>query len=98
MACTKYRYVFALLACAGMAIIYGVKVNLSVAVVAMVNHTALAEMAEVEAAQHHQVDAHAHGNVTDGGEEEPLVCMSHAGNGSEGGADKEVSPMERELR
>ena len=36
------RYVFAALAGAGMAIIYGLKVNLSIAIVAMVNHTALA--------------------------------------------------------
>ena len=34
---------FSLLASAGMAIIYGFKVNLSVAIVAMVNHTAIKE-------------------------------------------------------
>ena len=41
------RYVFAVLSSIGMAIIYGLKVNLSVAIVAMVNTTA----------QHHQVGA-----------------------------------------
>ena len=95
MGCTKYRYVFALLACAGMAIIYGVKVNLSVAIVAMVNHMALAEAAAIEGAGSHNTGHHGGGhhglNVTDGGEDEDdaLVCMSHAGNGTEG-AEKEV--------
>eukprot|EP00092_Neocalanus_flemingeri_P031916 GFUD01034672.1.p1 GENE.GFUD01034672.1~~GFUD01034672.1.p1 ORF type:complete len:490 (+),score=95.67 GFUD01034672.1:74-1543(+) len=40
--CLKWRYVFAILGSMGMAIIYGLKVNLSVAMVAMVNHTAVA--------------------------------------------------------
>jgi len=38
----KYRYVFAVLGSMGMAIIYGLKVNLSVAIVAMINQTAVA--------------------------------------------------------
>ena len=38
---TTPRYVTAVLGSMGMAIIYGLKVNLSVAIVAMVNHTAL---------------------------------------------------------
>jgi hypothetical protein len=33
----RWRLVFAILGCAGMAITYGLKVNLSVAIVAMVN-------------------------------------------------------------
>ena len=37
----KTRYLFAVLGSAGMAIIYGLKVNLSVAIVAMVNQTAI---------------------------------------------------------
>ena len=37
----KYRTLFAILGAAGMAIIYGFKVNLSVAIVAMVNQTAI---------------------------------------------------------
>ena len=37
----KARYLFAVLGSAGMAIIYGLKVNLSVAIVAMVNQTAI---------------------------------------------------------
>ena len=40
----NFRYVFAILGSMGMAIIYGLKVNLSVAMVAMVNHTAVAAM------------------------------------------------------
>ncbi|KAE8741674.1 hypothetical protein FOCC_FOCC012795 [Frankliniella occidentalis] len=40
------RYVFAVLGSIGFAIIYGLKVNLSVAIVAMVNHTALAALAQ----------------------------------------------------
>jgi MFS transporter, ACS family, solute carrier family 17 (sodium-dependent inorganic phosphate cotransporter), other len=36
------RYLFALLGSVGFAIIYGLKVNLSVCIVAMVNNTALA--------------------------------------------------------
>jgi len=36
------RYVFAILGCIGFGIIYGLKVNLSVAIVAMVNQTAVA--------------------------------------------------------
>ncbi|XP_046405692.1 putative inorganic phosphate cotransporter isoform X2 [Ischnura elegans] len=38
------RYIMAMLSSIGIAIIYGLKVNLSVAIVAMVNHTALAQM------------------------------------------------------
>ena len=38
-----WRFVFALLGSVGMAIIYGLKVNLSVAIVAMVNQTAVKE-------------------------------------------------------
>lgn len=37
----KWRYIFAILGSMGMAIIYGLKVNLSVALVAMVNHSAI---------------------------------------------------------
>ena len=36
-----FRYVFSVLGGVGMAIIYGLKVNISVAIVAMVNHTAI---------------------------------------------------------
>ncbi|GAB0094293.1 major facilitator superfamily transporter 3 [Sergentomyia squamirostris] len=39
------RYILALLGSVGMAIIYGLKVNLSVAMVAMLNHTALSQAA-----------------------------------------------------
>ncbi|XP_022227411.2 sialin [Drosophila obscura] len=42
------RYVLALLGSIGMAIVYGLKVNLSVAMVAMVNHTAIKELNELQ--------------------------------------------------
>nr|XP_027234251.1 sialin-like isoform X4 [Penaeus vannamei] len=38
------RWVMAVLGCIGFMIVYGLKVNLSVAIIAMVNHTAVAEM------------------------------------------------------
>ena len=37
----NYRMIFALLGCFGFAIIFGLNVNMSVAIVAMVNHTAV---------------------------------------------------------
>lgn len=40
-ACIPARYILSVLSSIGMAIIYGLKVNLSVAMVAMVNHTAV---------------------------------------------------------
>ncbi|KAK2726930.1 hypothetical protein QYM36_007693 [Artemia franciscana] len=43
MSCVKARVLFTVLASVGLAILYGLKVNLSVAIVAMVNHTALAD-------------------------------------------------------
>ncbi|KAI9565371.1 hypothetical protein GHT06_009163 [Daphnia sinensis] len=43
--CLPARYIFTFLASASLAIIYGLKVNLSVAIVVMVNSTALNEMA-----------------------------------------------------
>lgn len=49
------RYILAILGSFGMAIIYGLKVNLSVAMVAMINHTALS---------HHQPPVSIHHNVT----------------------------------
>lgn len=46
----KWRVLFAVLGAMGMAIIYGLKVNLSVAIVAMVNQTAIKAMSS----SHHQ--------------------------------------------
>ena len=40
-ACIPARYILSILGSIAMAIIYGLKVNLSVAMVAMVNHTAV---------------------------------------------------------
>ena len=42
-ACFPARYMFTALVSIGLAIIYGLKVNLSVAIVAMINNTALAQ-------------------------------------------------------
>lgn len=42
--CFKWRYLVAILGSMGMAIIYGLKVNLHFAIVSMVNHTAVAAM------------------------------------------------------
>lgn len=53
--CIKWRYIFAILGSMGMAIIYGLKVNLSVAIVAMVNHTAVAAMTDEKAGHEHDV-------------------------------------------
>ncbi|XP_047476944.1 sialin-like [Penaeus chinensis] len=50
------RWVMAVLGCVGFMIVYGLKVNLSVAIIAMVNHTAVAEMGGHhgdEAEEHH---------------------------------------------
>ena len=49
----KFRLLFAILGCIGMAIIYGFKVNLSVAIVAMVNQTAIKD-------SHHDVTKLSH--------------------------------------
>ncbi|XP_030565533.1 sialin [Drosophila novamexicana] len=48
------RYVLAILGSIGMAIVYGLKVNLSVAMVAMVNHTAIHQLQQ-QSAGHHSI-------------------------------------------
>lgn len=53
------RYVLAILGSIGMAIVYGLKVNLSVAMVAMVNHTAIHQLQS-----DHQVNHTLLSNVT----------------------------------
>jgi len=40
--CVASRWIFAVLGCVGFMVVYGLKVNLSVAIIAMVNHTAVA--------------------------------------------------------
>jgi ACS family sodium-dependent inorganic phosphate cotransporter len=71
--------VFAILGCAGMAITYGLKVNLSVAIVAMVNQTAI--KLDNAAADHHS--GHVASNVTD-----DTVCLaSDAGSGDQSSND-----------
>ena len=44
----KWRYIFVLLNAVGMAIIYGLNFNLSVGIVAMLNHTALSQHGQQE--------------------------------------------------
>lgn len=46
IACIPVRYIVSILGSIAMAIIYGLKVNLSVAIVAMVNHTAIKAMSD----------------------------------------------------
>ena len=48
----RWRIVFALLGSIGMAIIYGLKVNLSMAIVPMVNQTAVKDIKKVEGNNH----------------------------------------------
>ncbi|KAF2356759.1 hypothetical protein FHG87_012488 [Trinorchestia longiramus] len=43
--CVASRWIFAVLGSIGFMIVYGLKVNLSVAIIAMVNHTAVTEAA-----------------------------------------------------
>lgn len=51
-ACIPVRYIVSILGSIAMAIIYGLKVNLSVAIVAMVNHTAIKAMSAAEHLEH----------------------------------------------
>jgi ACS family sodium-dependent inorganic phosphate cotransporter len=62
------RYIFAILGSMGMAIIYGLKVNLSVALVAMVNHTGVAAMSADEQGGHGHHGPPQEDNSTDQGE------------------------------
>ena len=62
----EFRNLFAILGCFGMAIIYGFKVNLSVAIVAMVNQTALKE--DTSADDEHNI------SITDANDNANLVC------------------------
>lgn len=64
------RYVLSVLGSIAMAIIYGLKVNLSVAMVAMVNHTALALQNAGKHDESHDVTAYSMSNFTDSGREE----------------------------
>ncbi|XP_018006986.1 sialin isoform X2 [Hyalella azteca] len=54
--CVASRWIFAVLGCVGFMIVYGLKVNLSVAIIAMVNHTAVLSANE-ESGDHHAVVA-----------------------------------------
>ncbi|XP_042207174.1 sialin-like isoform X2 [Homarus americanus] len=52
------RWVMAVMGCIGFMIVYGLKVNLSVAIIAMVNHTAVANMGEHHDDGHGEDDHH----------------------------------------
>ncbi|XP_055546262.1 sialin [Wyeomyia smithii] len=69
------RYILAVLGSIAMAIIYGLKVNLSVAMVAMLNHSALAHNAPVHAvAESHIAEPVCHGgNSTEAVEDGPFT-------------------------
>ena len=77
----RWRLVFAVLSAMGMAIIYGLKVNLSVAIVAMLNHTALEEHAAAEAAHGAHGDHHAEDDQEG---EHPLTCFNITKGGGSG--------------
>eukprot|EP00095_Tigriopus_kingsejongensis_P005794 maker-scaffold88_size394946-snap-gene-2.23 protein:Tk05794 transcript:maker-scaffold88_size394946-snap-gene-2.23-mRNA-1 annotation:"hypothetical protein DAPPUDRAFT_52115" len=49
----RFRLIFAALGAIGMAIVYGLKVNLSVTIVAMINHTSLDAASLLESGGHH---------------------------------------------
>lgn len=57
------RYILSILGSIAMAIVYGLKVNLSVAMVAMLNHTELAHLSAQNLSQRIQYD-HINTNVT----------------------------------
>lgn len=71
------RYILSVLGSIAMAIIYGLKVNLSVAMVAMVNHTAVALHGG------HENHDSSLGNFTDSGREE---CQGDSKNSSDSGS------------
>ncbi len=75
----RWRLIFAILGCAGMSIIYGLKVNLHANIVAMVNNTAL----KIEAAKEH-VDKGDEATVSDGSHGDGLNYTVCYGIGSPG--------------
>ena len=77
----KFRYLFAVLGSAGMAIIYGLKVNLSVAIVAMVNQTAAISAAAAAAAPDNHVKlGEEDGMAVTSTPESALVCEQDSGH------------------
>lgn len=62
-ACIPARYILSILGSIAMAIIYGLKVNLSVAMVAMVNHTAV-KMQNPHGADNHSTTLSMNSNVS----------------------------------
>ena len=90
----RWRLVFAVLGAMGMAIIYGLKVNLSVTVVAMINATALEELAKAEATAlgaGNNASGHDHGTVHDGIDPDDMCFDPNAK--ADAGAKNEVSAI-----
>ena len=84
----RWRYIFAVLGAIGMAIIYGLKVNLSVAIVAMLNHTGIAAAAEHEQQESGSHDTHH--VVTDDAEESSYSCIVPTNTSGNASAASEV--------
>ncbi|KAK3872158.1 hypothetical protein Pcinc_022759 [Petrolisthes cinctipes] len=59
------RWILAVLGCVGFMIVYGLKVNLSVAIIAMVNHTAVAAMSKEHDSHHDDTHAFHSDNMTE---------------------------------
>ncbi len=76
----RWRLVFAILGCFGMAIIYGLKVNLHVNIVAMLNKTAIRELAAKE-----------HADAGGGGGDGAHGTVSDSHGGGHGGGHKEMT-------
>ncbi|KAF4522282.1 hypothetical protein B566_EDAN011978 [Ephemera danica] len=68
------RYVFAILGSMGMAIVYGLKVNLSVCIVAMINNTALLEMSGGHGGGHGEDMLMSNLTVSSGGGDMTVKC------------------------
>ena len=82
----RFRILFAVLGAAGMAIVYGFKVNLSVAIVAMVNQTALKE-----ASNHHGHLESNHG-LGNASVENTLICSQSEESSDNAKVQNKLSP------
>lgn len=82
--CVASRWIFAVLGCVGFMVVYGLKVNLSVAIIAMVNHTAVAS------ANAHEGDGHGDSHaVTDGAN----ATVNPCGDGTESQEELQDGPF-----
>lgn len=80
--CLPARYVLAVLGSIGMAIVYGLKVNLSVAMVAMLNHTAVGHGSHGGGAQMTNLTDH---------ETDYEVCLPPGGAGDSNGTSAKAA-------